>query len=105
MTVADTSLERVIPMRRLGSSVIHLVDIDPTALVGMSHLGTVWMQTSKAPCVGTTEPVVTICGSTLRGVTVWMQTSKKACTRCTRWSGDAEVVSYPNPIPKGEMKP
>ena len=64
----------ILPMRRMGSSVIHLVPIMPESL-GVGHFVTDFR--------GTDAPVVSICMAQLNGTKVWMQNGT-VCRRCER---------------------
>ena len=64
----------VLPLRRLGSGVIHFVAIRPASL-GVGHFVTDFL--------GTEAPVVSLCMAHLNGTKVWMQKGKP-CAKCSR---------------------
>ena len=64
----------VLPLRRFGSGVTHLVAIRPESL-GVGHFVTDFL--------GTEAAVVSLCMATLNGTKVWMQ-SGKPCAKCAR---------------------
>ena len=65
----------VLPIRRLGSGVIHLAALMPESL-GVGRF--------IKPFRGTDAPVVSLCAAQLNGVKVWMQETHTMCRRCER---------------------